>query len=553
MSLVMGVNTLRGYYQDWSDKQAAISELVAAAGLLADVGSYHQAWKMYLEASDLSSGSTVVRKAQYSMALEWIRHFSAPKPEAGELLDQMTVVLFRSMIKTPSQERAVILAHVARLQWLRHEYDVPVFLSSSEMLDRALALSENDLYANTWRASLYLMQRPISAEDIDAAQHHYGVALEQGEKRDWIRAQQLELLGEIAVNRSLGNRGMQALLQTAIEMMKNDEPKPPPTLRRRLLDGYGHMGSGEYVEDLVNKLPPQDHLAVIHWLRQGLDYYSDRASGYPAQQDFLEARLLELTGETQRALEIYRKLYESDSTYRKLNPLVDAAIVRVTGQQTERMQQRKYINDPVDETSPWAFHLDTLQHFDPKWMPDNFDQAIEYFERAVSEKDARLPELAQRLPEVMQRIMQTIREGEQIAAVDGWTSGYSVGHFDYARRNWSEAGLLYAEVLLATGENDKALAVLADVRQLSGQLPDAYADELLFAQYLTALVYADDAIKVTSPSQRKNSVTLALKFLIESVEAGLIQSGMVDWDEIKSNSFSALSDNPAYQELIRGR
>lgn len=54
ISLVVGMVTLSGYYQDWRERRDAVAELVDAADWLIKAEDYRQTWRMYEEA--LKSG-----------------------------------------------------------------------------------------------------------------------------------------------------------------------------------------------------------------------------------------------------------------------------------------------------------------------------------------------------------------------------------------------------------------------------------------------------------------------------------------------------------------
>ena len=85
---------------------------------------------------------------------------------------------------------------------------------------------------------------------------------------------QLGQLTYLSFGRSdeLENAVLAELLRTSFEMMQASEPKPPEDIRYKILDGYGTTGRGEHIEGLVPALPPDDHLAVHAWLREGLKY-----------------------------------------------------------------------------------------------------------------------------------------------------------------------------------------------------------------------------------------------------------------------------------------
>lgn len=550
ISLVMAVKTLHGHYQEWQDRQEAVGELVAAAEWLVRTQNYRQAWGLYAEADDLAPGSARIRKARYDMAIAWIQDFVTGNEAAGEILDQLAVVLYRSLPGADRDETATILAHVARIQAKRRNYKLPVFVDDLELLEQALEASPGNLYANAYMAHRLLLQRPITPEDIGRAQRHFSLATRNEQQRAWVRDLQLGRLVMLATQGrdETAVAAMQAFLQTAHQMLLAGESPPGDDLRTRILDSYGHMGSGERVEEYLGLIPPEHHLAVNRWLREGFAYRNER-SGYPAQQDYLVARLLEESGEKEQALDIYRDLLKSQRTYRRLDPLVDAAVQRLTGSATARSLQRTYIDDPVDENDPWAFHLATLQHFPEKWKPLNFEQALEWFVNTVGKKDRRLQELIEAMPGILARVDRTLEEGAEREKQNGFTSGYSRGHYENVRANWSELMLLYSLALREADLLDRAVAIAGDTAVfIERQGPEFTA--------LAARVDYQKAITLASRAGRDNVQTdrgQALDALESSVKKGIVRSNVVSWDDIKGKDFSALSAEPRYLELVRGR
>ncbi len=353
ISLVVGVRTLHDYYQQWQQKQDVVNELVSAAEWLVTAENYSQAWEMYLEANELSPGSPEIRQGQYAMAINWIQDFAVDKAVANDILNRLTAVLYRSLLHASDDEAATVLAHVARIQILRWLYDLPVFVDDEQLLAQALELSPSNVYANTFLAHRLLLKRPVSVEDVAKAQEYFSIALSGDTHHAWVRDMQTRrLMMTAADSGEVGKAAMQAFLRTALDMISAGEPLPDADLRVRILDSYGFMGSGKRVEELIDLVPPGDHLAVNVWLRKGLDYHTQERSGYSVQQDYLVARLTEALGDTTHALELYRELEQSKYTHGKLDMLIDRAIERLSGQKTKRALQRSYVNDPVDSASP---------------------------------------------------------------------------------------------------------------------------------------------------------------------------------------------------------
>jgi hypothetical protein len=90
ISLLVGVRTLTGIYQDWGERRDAVQELVNAADWLIKTQHYPQAWEMYTEARELSPSAPAVRAGQFELAKLWLRNFAEPGETAGKTLDRLT-------------------------------------------------------------------------------------------------------------------------------------------------------------------------------------------------------------------------------------------------------------------------------------------------------------------------------------------------------------------------------------------------------------------------------------------------------------------------------
>ncbi len=552
-SLIAGVKSLNDNYRHWQQQQDALEELVGAAQWLVETEDYRQAWDMYSRADALSPGSTLVRRGQYSMAIDWIRDFSVAKDEAGEVLDDLTSALYRSLPGASDDEIATVLAHVAKLQGFRLYYEVPVFVDAEKLLARALASSQDNVYANAYLAELLLLKRPMEPDYINRAQQHFRTALAHPENRGWVRDMQVTRLASLASNSGyrdeLGRSAMKAFLETAREMMSAGEPLPDPKLRLELLQSYRHLGRGDRIEAFVDVIPPLDHLAVNAWLRQGLE---DRLRGNPAdaaQQDYLVARLTEASGDTERALAMYQALSEVEASNQNLNDQVDRAIERITGTKPARALARNFVDDPVDREQPGAFHRQTLLNFNPLWRTENFQQALAYFTGDLSASMPGLQELIAIMPDVLKRIQARLVEGDERARYDSYDAGFSIVHHDLVRENWADVMLLYGAALRVSGQQDQAIAVFNDTLDFAKSLDDRFQGQAARSAYQLALTYSQRALTTGQQQDRHEAISQ----LQAALDLGLIRNNLADWSGLKSEAFKALKDEPAYSDLIRGR
>jgi tetratricopeptide (TPR) repeat protein len=549
ISLSMGVLTLSGIYRQWQEKREAVAEHVDAASWLLETENYPQAWQMLDEALELSPSAPDVRRGQFDLALVWLRDFSSEKESAGETLDRLTAVLYRNLAHADDDDAATILAHVAWAQIVRMRFDLPVFADVDAVFDRALAASAENGYANAFLGYWRLLARGIGPGEVRVAQEHFRTALESGRVRELVRRLQLGQLTYLSFGRSdeLENAVLAELLRTSFEMMQASEPKPPEDIRYKILDGYGTTGRGEHIEGLVPALPPDDHLAVHAWLREGLKY--DGRPRLLTQMSYLEARLLEARGDADEALDRYRALLAAEHSTDPLDELVNASIERITGELPERALARKYIRDPVDTSDPWGFHVGTLMNFDPTYQPPNFDEALEFLSVAVATKDRRIPDLLPVLEEAEARVRDVVAEGDERSRLDAYTMNYTAGHHELARANLVRLSVLRGKSFAASHDLDAAVASLSDAAKVAEESEPESTSLRALAGYELASAYAQRAAVTADPTDRAR----ALERLRSAVDDGAIDHAVTTWDDIKGDAFRALAEEPGYRELIRGR
>lgn len=552
ISLVVGTITLAGYYSDWRARRSVVHELVAASKWLIRAEHYQRAWEAYAEALALNPGSASVRDGRFELAKIWLRDFRVEKESANRLLTEISTVLYRGLPDATPREAATILAHMGWVQVQRAELSLPVRGDIDILFQEALEHDEDNPYANAMYAYWILMRRETrDADTVREQVARFDRALLDPNLRDFVRPLQFRALREQARGEDddRSRVALAAFLHAARSMQQGGEPRPPKRTLDHINIAYGTAKTACNVEASLDMLPLDEHLALHRWLFGDVDGLPDETFGPQAR--YVRARLLEANGERAAALAGYRGLIHDESAQKWIDALVDAAIERLTGQLPERALARTYINDPVDEDDPWAFHLDTLRHFEAKFQPPNFDQAVEFFSEAAARSDARLAELEPVLGESVERVRAVVREGEEIERVGAFTSGFSIGHYESAIRNLVLLVALRAEVSWTIGEVDRSLAMLSDLAHRVEELDDDWKQAKALVSYQLARAHAKRAQADTSGEAP--DVELALTHLDAAVERGIVAFGLVGWEEIKGPDFASLRGEPRYRELIRGR
>ncbi len=548
VSLVVGMTTLTGYYQDWQERHDAVADFVDAADWLIKAEDYGQSWQMYEEALKLVPSSAKALNGQFGLAKIWLRNFSSSKETADENLDRITSILYRGLRRANPDEAATILAHVGWAQVLRAGGSIAVNVDVNAVFMDALRSSPGNVYANAMFGCWLLIGRGVTVQDIASAQSKFTLALSSSKERDFVRRLQFSSLVDHTFGRDdeVEQAALVALLKASFSMMQNGEPKPAERFRIKIMDAYGFMGKAENIEASFNALTTADHLAVHEWLMEDLSFNGGRSL---TQAQYIRARLTEAMGKELEALKMYQSLLAESNSTKQLDDLINKGIGRLTGELPERALTRTFINDRVDEKAPWNFHVDTLAHFDPLWEPANFEQALEYFENMIVQSHEKLPELVNRLPIELDRIRKVVREGDERARVKNYTLRFSFGHHESARLNLIRLSYVYARALFATGKLDNAIAVLGDMKKFTDKLDSDWAEARVRVSFELARAYAIRADLTANDVDLANAV----KYLTIAIEGDVVNSEITTWDEIKGDTFKSICDDPGYKELIRGR
>ncbi len=194
ISLCIGTVTLSRHYIAWEEKRVAISELVNAAEWLEKSKSYSQAWQVYEEALILSPGLSEIRKGQYQLARRWLRDFKVSNKRADEILNRITVVLYRSVNEADKQELSTILAHIAWVQVIRARYSLAASADVDSLFEQALRADPHNIYANAMGAHWLLRKntREITVADVKSVALMFSLALQGGMEAKYVRQLQLD-------------------------------------------------------------------------------------------------------------------------------------------------------------------------------------------------------------------------------------------------------------------------------------------------------------------------------------------------------------------------
>ena len=87
------------------------------------------------------------------------------------------------------------------------------------------------------------------------------------------------------------------------------------------------------------------------------------------------------------------------------------------------------------------------------------------------------------------------------------------------------------------------------MKKLTDKLDDDWTEARAWMAFELARAYA---LRAYSKDNKVDSVN-AVKYLRMSIEGDGVNGEITTWDEIKSDTFRSVWDDPGYKELIRGR
>jgi len=202
ISLLIGMVTLTGYYQDWRERHNAVTELVDAADWLIKTKNYSQAWQMYEDALQLIPSSAKAFRGQLQLAKIWLRDFRSSKETADELLNHITAILYRGLRKADNYELATILAQIGWAQVIRAENSLPAYIDVDALFQEALHSSPGNVYANAMLGYWILLGRGVPIQDITLAQSKFAVALNSQDEKTFVRRLQFSSLVDLSYGRA---------------------------------------------------------------------------------------------------------------------------------------------------------------------------------------------------------------------------------------------------------------------------------------------------------------------------------------------------------------
>ena len=554
ISLVVGVVTLNGYYQEWSERELAVQETLEAADWLIQSGDYFQAWSLYKKADEIALSRQNVREAKFNLALKWIKNLKVDKSYLDNTLNELSEVLYLGLPSTEKDQSSTILAHIGHIQTLRKLNRLSISADPENIFEMAFELDTGNAFANAMYGRWLLMKRPMTVEVINKANEHFNTA-----RQDSIYTKELTHLqfsGLISYvsgySDEIERLSIKSLVLAYHQLRVLDEPDLLPRNKHRILDAYGLKGDAEHADWLVNNIPPKVHLESFLWLSEKDD---DSRLSMKIQKEYVIARINEHMGETALATKQMSQLASqlNDDSNKQLKMLVFKSVERLTGKLPDVATRRNYKNDAIDSKNLSEFHLDTLLNSEFSTQSDNLTQAINYFKTRINDQTEVEERFTSALPEFIQSAKDDVKYGDKLKALNAYTTGFGQWHHDAACNNFLALSLLQITLFENNYEYEKAIAKLEDLKKTTMSFEDSFNHNWTLDKALIEFKLARNYASVFAKTEQNKDLEHSLKHLLKSVELGVIEHQDVNWQSIKSSEFKILANNPDYLQLIRGR
>jgi tetratricopeptide (TPR) repeat protein len=331
ISFLLVLNQVTGVVQEFRIHHKEFRETMQAGEQAENRQDYHAAFDSFKHALDLDPIDREAQERQTEAAMLWLEDFD-PIPDTSisddpaadrSVIDAANLVLpvfDKGLVRARGPGAADILAHVGWANFLRYREGVRAGITVEENFQHALEKDPNNVYAHAMWGFWIVWH----GADLEPANQHFSAALASGRKKEYVRDLQLAAL----VHRHSDETDAEEL-RVANDMRKNGEPISDRQCHDILDDTIGdRLDSHKRLLAILSVLPAKDMQATFDWLNAGKITSTNEKQAY---SPFIAANLLEIAGDREGALTIYRTLQKDPrSKFLSLTYAVDDAIKRLS-------------------------------------------------------------------------------------------------------------------------------------------------------------------------------------------------------------------------------
>ncbi|HEV2134678.1 MAG TPA: hypothetical protein VGR47_10510 [Terracidiphilus sp.] len=306
---------------------------LALAQTQAAQGDYQASLETYAAILKSDPLDRAALDGQLNAAMLWAENFSVSAPEgesstgpASRELDEMMPVLESGLTRSKGTRAADVQAHLGWAHWLNQKIAEREFGTAAEdNLRAALATDPANVYANAMLGDWMLQ----NGGDFSDAVQHFEAAAATGKARPFVRQYQIASL-----TGSYDQKGARAELMEVANAMRTGGERLNDDGKKDIFNVCCDVitSHAELVESL-SALPPHDAWLTYLWLEGSGSADSGEDWLRELTHEFVQANLLEISGQRVQALAHYRaiqqKLRGRPGTV--LENAVDGAVRRLSG------------------------------------------------------------------------------------------------------------------------------------------------------------------------------------------------------------------------------
>lgn len=322
-----GVTWLIAHHRQHQERSAHL----ALAQTQTAEGAYQAAVETYAAMLKSDSLDRDVLDRQLDATMLWAENFSVLVPEgqsatepAGRALDEMMPILESGLARSRGSRAADVQAHLGWAHWLNQHIAEREFGPAAEQNFRAaLANDPANVYANAMLGNWMLQ----NGGDFSEAVQHFHAAVNAGKALPFVRM--LEFGGLTGYN----HPGSRRELFTAADSMRRNGETLDPGVRRRAYGFCCDVAVTERAEliESLSAVPVQNAWPTYLWL-EGSESETSSNSVRALTHEYVQANLLEISGQKAQALQQYRALQQKLRTQPALTlkDKVDSAVGRLS-------------------------------------------------------------------------------------------------------------------------------------------------------------------------------------------------------------------------------
>ena len=300
-----GVAWFVNHHKQHDERHAKLALVQAEA----NQGEYQASVQTCADMLKVDPTDSSVLNQQLDATMLWVENYHVVVPEGKSAadvsapeLDEIFQILSAALTRTKGSQAADVQAHLGWAHWLdQHIADREFGPAAEQNLRAALATDPSNVYANAMLGNWMAQNGGSVAE----AAHFLDIAASTGKERPLVRRLQLGALID------LDKAGARAELVKIANDMRNSGENLDEAHKKDILSFCFDpiVTDREELTESLSAVSPDEAWRTYLWLddtqKEGLDQTTQLAV-----RDFIQANLLEISGQREQALAMYRAVLQ---------------------------------------------------------------------------------------------------------------------------------------------------------------------------------------------------------------------------------------------------